>query len=177
MILKILVVAACAVIALLAFAATRPNTVAVERSAIVNAPPERVFALIDNFRNWPQWAPQDKEDATIRRTFSGARQGVGAVSDWRGTGSAGQGRMSIVMSVPSILVSVKVDFVKPFEAHNLNEFHLQPEGAATKVIWTMRGSNIYAMKVMGLFVNMDRLMGKHFETGLQDLKAAAERSQ
>lgn len=81
--------------------------------------------------------------------------------------------MTIMESTPPGKVVVKVDFVKPFTAHNVNEFTLEP-GPSTRVIWTMRGSNLYFMKLMGIFVNMDRMMGKHFETGLQNLKAAAE---
>jgi hypothetical protein len=68
-----------------------------------------------------------------------------------------------------------VDFVKPFEAHNLNQFTLEPDGTSTKVTWTMQGTNVYMTKVMSVFVNVDRLMGKHFETGLSDLKAIAEK--
>ena len=47
-------------------------------------------------------------------------------------------------------------------------------GPATKVTWTMQGSNLYVMKLMSIFVNMDRVMGKHFEIGLSNLKKAAE---
>jgi hypothetical protein len=62
--------------------------------------------------------------------------------------------MSIIESTPSTRVVVKVDFVKPFVAHNVNEFILEPMvegGPATKVTWTMRGSNLFVMKVMGNF--------------------------
>ena len=85
--------------------------------------------------------------------------------------------MSIIESTPPTRVEVKVDFVKPFAAHNLNEFILEPISElapATKVTWTMQGSNLYVMKVMSIFVNMDRVMGKHFQSGLNHLKKAAE---
>jgi hypothetical protein len=85
--------------------------------------------------------------------------------------------MSIIESTPAQRVVVKVDFVKPFAAHNLNEFILDPTfepRPATTVTWTMQSSNLYVMKLMSIFVNMDRVMGKHFETGLSNLKKAAE---
>jgi hypothetical protein len=85
--------------------------------------------------------------------------------------------MSIIESTPPTRVVVKVDFVKPFAAHNLNELILGPmsgPGPSTRVTWTMQGSNLYVMRVMSIFVNMDRVMGKHFETGLNHLKQAAE---
>jgi len=66
--------------------------------------------------------------------------------------------------------------VKPFEAHNLNRFALEPAGTSTKVTWTMEGTNVYVTKVMSVFVNMDRVMGRHFEAGLDNLRTIAEKS-
>jgi uncharacterized protein YndB with AHSA1/START domain len=175
MILKIVIVIAMLVAAVLLFAATQPNTFRVQRSISIQASPEKVFALIDNFHNWPQWAPQDKENSSMKRTFSGAENGVGAVSDWTSRGSAGKGQMSIVESVPEKRIAVQVDFTKPFEAHNRNEFTLDAQGASTTVTWSMQGTNIYVMKLMSLFVNMDKVAGKHFEDGLANLKAVVER--
>ena len=111
----------------------------------------------------------------MKRTFSGPKNGAGAVSDWDSSGSAGKGRMTMTESVPSRKISVQVDFVKPFEAHNVNVFTLEPDGAATKVTWSMHGTNLYMMKVMSIFVSMDRVAGKHFEDGLDNLKAIAEK--
>jgi uncharacterized protein YndB with AHSA1/START domain len=161
--------------AVLAFAATKSKTFHVQRSITIKSPPEKVFALINDFHNWSGWAPQDKEDPTMRRTYSGTASGKGSVSEWNSTGNAGKGRMAIIESVPSKMISIKVDFVKPFQAHNLNEFTLEPDGALTKITWTMRGSNLYVMKIMSIFVNMDSVVGKHFESGLNNLKTVAER--
>ncbi|MFZ0478668.1 MAG: SRPBCC family protein [Terriglobales bacterium] len=175
MILRIFVIVVVLIAALLAFAATKPNTFSIQRSRSIQAPPEKIFALINDFHNWSQWAPQDKEDSTMKRAFSGAKNGAGAVSDWESSGSAGKGRMTITESVPSKKVSVKVDFVRPFEAHNVNEFTLESGGTSTIVTWSMHGTNLYMMKLMSIFVNMDRMAGKHFEDGLDNLKAIAEK--
>jgi len=175
MAMKIVGILVVLAVILLVMAATRPSTVQVQRSALIGAPPERVFALINDFHEWPRWAPQDREDPAMRRTYSGADRGAGAVSDWQGKGSSGRGQMTISESVPVTRIVVKTDFTKPFEAHNVNEFVLERSADSTKVTWTMRGTNLYAMKLMGLFVNMDRLMGKHFESGLENLKQVAER--
>jgi Polyketide cyclase / dehydrase and lipid transport len=176
-ILRIVLIIAVMIAAVLIFAATKPDAVHVSRSVTINAPADKIFSLIDDFHNWPRWAPQDKEDPTIKRSYSGAASGDGAISNWDSTGNAGKGQMIIMESAPPLKgvgkVVVKVDFVKPFTVHNVNEFTLEP-GLSTTVTWTMRGSNLYFMKLMGIFVNMDRMMGKHFETGLQNLKAAAE---
>jgi len=163
------------VAAILIWAASKPNTFRIERSVVIQAAPEKIFPLINDFRNWSEWAPQDREDRSIMRTFSGPPSGVGAVSDWTSSGKAGSGRMSITESVPPTKIEIAVDFVKPFAAHNVNTFTLEPEGDATKVTWRMQGANLYFMKVMSTFSSMDRMMGGHFERGLRDLKAAAER--
>lgn len=174
-ILRIIVIVVVLIAAVLAFAATKRNTFHVQRSIKINAPQEKVFALINDFHHWSNWAPQDKEDPDMSRTYSGTPSGMGAVSEWRSSGSAGKGRMSIIESIPPHAVSVQVDFVKPFAAHNINEFTLNPEGSSTNVTWAMHGTNLYVMKLMSIFVNMDRVMGKHFEDGLDNLKTVAER--
>jgi len=161
--------------AVLIIAATKPDTLRIERSIEIQAPPEKIFALIDDFHKWSQWAPQDREDPSIRRTFSGPVGGVGAESEWTSKGRAGAGRMSIVESVPCDRTVIDVHFIKPFVAHNVNTFTLQPDGSSTKVTWTMQGTNVYMLKLMSILVDMDRMMGEHFESGLRDLKAAAEK--
>jgi carbon monoxide dehydrogenase subunit G len=168
------IVLAVVVAAILITAATRPDSFRIQRSIVVNATPQALFALIDDFHNWHQWAPQDRQDATMKRTFSGSANGVGAVSDWQGSGETGSGRMTITESIAPNQATVVTDFKTPFRAHNTNHFVLSPSGSGTMVTWTMDGQNLYLMKVMGLFVNMDRMMGKHFEDGLRNLKSAAE---
>jgi uncharacterized protein YndB with AHSA1/START domain len=175
MLVKVLIFINILLAAILVFAATKPNTIRVQRSIEIGAPPAKIFALLKDFHEWPQWAPQDKDDPGMTRAYSGAASGIGAVSEWNGKGSTGNGRMEIVDSVPDHRVAIKTDFVKPFAAHNLNEFTLQPAGAATRVTWTMQGTNLYVMRVMSVFINMDHLAGKHFEAGLANLKTAAEK--
>jgi len=175
MIFRIVLVVAVLVAAVLIYAATKPDTFSIERTQTLDATPEKIFPLINDFHNWPRWAPQDHEDSTLRRAFNGAENGVGAVSEWTGSGNSGSGRMLITDSVSNQKVTIQVDFTKPFQAHNVNEFTLTPSGNATRVTWKMQGTNVYIMKVMSIFVNMDRMMGKHFESGLDNLKAAAEK--
>jgi uncharacterized protein YndB with AHSA1/START domain len=165
-----------AITGIVIFADTKPNVIEVTRSITIHAPAEKIFPLIDDFHHWPGWAPQDKEDPTMKRVYSGAESGAGAISDWQGTGNAGRGRMTIVESAAPNKVLVKVDFVRPFVAHNVNEFILEPSepGTSTKVTWTMRGRNMFFMKLIDVFVNMDRMLGKHFEAGLQNLKIVSE---
>jgi uncharacterized protein YndB with AHSA1/START domain len=171
--LKVALAILVLIAAVLAIAAFRPNTFSIRRSRSIEAPPEKIFALINDFHNWNQWAPQDREDSTMKRTFSGPESGLGAISEWKSSGSAGAGRMMITGSTMPHKITVTVDFVKPFEAHNVNEFTLEPSGTSTTVTWSMHGTNLFIMKLMSVVVSTDRMVGKHFETGLDNLKVAA----
>lgn len=175
MVVKIILIVLFVIAAVCVFAACKPDTIRIQRAITINAPPEKVFRFIDDFHNWGYWAPQDREDSTLQRTYSGPASGAGSKSVWQGSGSAGSGSMEIVDASPNRTVAIKVDFLRPFEAHNTNEFSLQQDGASTVVTWKMQGTNPYIAKVMSVFANMDRVMGAHFEAGLRNLKAAAEK--
>jgi carbon monoxide dehydrogenase subunit G len=174
MILKVLAVLVLLIVAILIFAATKPDIFHIQRSIQVQGPPEKIFPLINDFHNWPQWEPQDS-DPVIKRTFDGAESGVGAMSDWSGAGRTGAGHMAITESAAPQSVTVDVEWKRPFAAHNINRFTLEPDGSATKVTWSMQGPNHYMMKLMSVFTNMDRMMGAHFDDGLAKMKAAAEK--
>jgi uncharacterized protein YndB with AHSA1/START domain len=162
------------VIVVLAFAASRPDSFRVERQIVVNAPAERLFALIEDFHQWGLWSPWEKLDPQLKRTHSGPPKGVGATYAWEGNPNVGSGRMEILEAVPHSRILIKLDFLKPFEAHNRAEFTLTPEGEGTRVLWAMTGAQPFPMKVMGLFMSMDSMVGKDFEKGLAAMKGAAE---
>ena len=173
----IAIVLALIIAAVLILATTKPNTFCVERAATVNAPAERAFPLISDFRQWLNWSPWDGRDPTMKRSYSGAERGKGAVYAWEGNKNVGSGRMEIVEASSPSKIVIKLDFFKPFEAHNTAEFTMLPQGGATSVIWVMHGPAPFMSKVMQVFMNMDRMIGKDFETGLGSLKAAAESAQ
>ena len=161
--------------AVLIFAATKPDTFRVQRVASIKAPPEKIFALINDFNSWGAWSPWEKKDPTMKRTLGATTSGKGAVYAWEGNSEVGQGRMEITESSPPSRVAIQLDFVKPFETHNVVDFTLQPKGDATNVTWTMDGPSPYVSKLMGVFFSMDKMIGKDFEAGLANLKAAAEK--
>jgi uncharacterized protein YndB with AHSA1/START domain len=161
--------------ALLAFAATKPDTFRVQRSTNIKAPPEKIFALINDLHSWDAWSPWERLDPAMQRTHSGAASGKGAVYEWAGSGEVGAGRMEIIEASPPSAVKIKLDFLKPFEAHNFAEFTLEPKGDVTDVTWAMYGPHTYVAKLMSVFFSMDSMVGKSFETGLANLKAATEK--
>ena len=174
--LKIIaIVVVVLIMAVLGLAATKPDTFRVERTATILAPPDKVFALINDFRQWGLWSPWEKLDPSMKRTFSGPASGKGAIYAWEGSGKVGAGRMEITEPTPPTKVVIKLDFIKPFEGHNIAEFTLTPQGAATQVNWAMHGPTPFVSKVVQVFASMDSLICKDFEAGLANLKAAAEK--
>lgn len=168
-----LVVVAAAVILL--FALTKPDSFHVERMASIKAPPEKIFPLINDFNNWPKWSPWEKRDAAMKKTLSGAANGVGAVYDWDGNSDVGAGRMEISESTPSQKIVIKLDFKRPMAASNVATFTLTPNGDATDVTWAMDGPSPYVAKVMDVFFGFDKMIGSDFQQGLDAMKAEAEK--
>ena len=174
--LKIILIVIVVLIAgVLGFAATKPDTFSVQRSTSIKAPPEKIFAVINDFHRWPDWSPWERLDPAMKRTQSGAASGKGAIYEWDGNSKAGAGRMEIIESTPASKLGIQLDFIKPFEGHNIAEFSLTPEADATRVSWVMHGPTPFVSKVMQVFVSMDTLIGKDFEEGLANLKALTEK--
>jgi hypothetical protein len=173
---KTSIVVAVLLVSILAYAATKPDTFHVQRSASINSPPEKIFPLIDSFHSQASWSPWEKMDPAMKKTLSGASNGRGAVYEWDGNSQVGTGRIEITESSPSSMVRMKLDMSKPFDAHNIVEFTLAPNGGSTNVTWAMHGHRPYVAKVMSLFMDCDKMVGKQFEEGLANLKAIAEKA-
>jgi uncharacterized protein YndB with AHSA1/START domain len=171
----IAIVLAIAIAIVLILAATKPDRFSVQRAATIKAPPEKLFALINDFHQWGNWSPWENRDPAMKRSFSGPESGRGAVYAWEGNKNVGSGRMEILdASAPSKIV-IKLDFLKPFEAHNTAEFTMLPQGDATVLTWLMHGPAIFMTKVMHVFINIDSMVGKDFETGLSNLRKLTEK--
>ena len=147
----------------------------VSRAIDIAAPPERIHALVNDFRAWRSWSPWEGLDPSMDRAYTGADSGVGAVYAWKGNRQAGEGRMEIVESEP-LHVGVDLLFAAPMRAHNRVDFALTPAagGSATRVEWAMTGPQNVVMRLMSAFWKMDKMVGPDLEKGLSTLKATAE---
>ncbi len=148
----------------------------VERTAVIDASPARVYEHVADFHKWTSWSPWEEVDPNLQRTYSGASAGKGAVYAWSGNRKAGQGRMEIVEATEPSLVRIDLVFEKPWKARNDTVFAITPESNGSRVTWTMTGKKTFMTKVMGLVTSMDKLIGKDFDKGLARLKATAESS-
>ena len=152
------------------------DTFSVERSVTIDAPPVRVYDQIANFHNWTNWSPWEDTDPELRRTYSGAEWGTGAVYGWSGNRKAGQGRMEITDATEPEGVQIDLVFEKPWKARSDTWFTIAPEGSGSRVTWSMTGKNTLMTKVMGIFKSMDKFLGPDFERGLARLKTTTEKS-
>jgi len=176
MITFITLLIALAVIIVLGLAASKPDSFTVERSIRVNAPATSVFPRLNDFREWDNWSPWAKKDPDMQHSISGSETGVGSIYEWSGNREVGQGRMEITESTPASHLRIKLDFLKPFEAHNIAEFELEQHQQESEVRWTLSGPNSFMAKIISVFASMDKMVGKDFEQGLSNLKTLVEKT-
>jgi uncharacterized protein YndB with AHSA1/START domain len=169
------VVLALAIAAVLILAARKPDTFRVQRATTVKAPPDKIFPLINDFHQWGAWSPYETRDPVMKRSYSGAERGKGAVYGWEGNKNVGSGRMEILDTQAPSKIVIKLDFFAPFEGHNTAEFTMLPQGDGTNVTWSMHGPSPFIGRIMHVFINMDRMVGKDFEAGLANLKRLTEK--
>ena len=160
--------------AILIYASTKPDHVRFERSILIDAAPEEIYPLIENFHAWPAWSPYENRDRDMQRTYSGAEKGEGAAYAWSGDGSIGSGHMEIVETDEPSKIVIALVFTAPMKAENQAIFTLEPEGAATRVTWAMEGEANLISRTAGLFIDMDKMVGTDFEAGLEKLKSVVE---
>ena len=151
-----------------------PENFVVEREQRIHASPAALQERIVDFRRWRAWSPWEDVDPALRRSYSGATSGVGAVYEWEGNRKAGKGRMEITSVEPDRSVAVDLQFLKPFKARNVTTFTTESQGDDTLVRWSMTGPRTFMTRVMGIFSSMDKMIGPDFEKGLDRLKADAE---
>jgi len=175
MLLYVLLGVAAFVALFVLVAALQPAAFHIERSAVIQAPPEKPFSHVNDFRAWEAWSPWEGKDPAMKRDYTGAASGVGAKYAWFGNKDVGEGRMTIESADAPRRLGIKLEFIKPFAATNQATFTFAPEGGGTKVTWGMDGNRNLMMKAFGLFVNMDKLVGPDFERGLANLRGLSEK--
>lgn len=170
MVKKILLGLLAVVVVFLIVVAMQPNEYRIERSATLAAPPAEVFEQVNDLHKWEAWSPWAKLDPNAKNSFEGPESGEGAIFKWAGNDEVGEGKMTIVESRPNELVKIQLDFIKPFESTGNSEFTFKPEGENTEVTWAMYGKHSFMEKGICMFMNMDKMLGGNFETGLANMK-------
>jgi hypothetical protein len=164
-----------AVIALICILASfQSDEMDITRSAISTAPPEAVFKVVNDFRQWDAWSPWSRLDPQMKKSLEGPPEGVGAVYHWSGNSTVGEGTTRLIESNPNEKVGMKLEFVRPFAGEANVQLTFAPEGTGSKITWAMQSKKPFMGKVMGLFMDCEKVCGNQFLQGLANLKKVAE---
>ncbi len=162
------------VVALFAlFIARKPNSFSYESAVVIAAPPEAIFPHVNNQHKWIEWSPYAKMDPDAKVTFTGPDAGVGAQYSWIGN-KTGEGTSTITQSRPYDFIQFRLDFRKPMKATNTVEFTFIPQGTSTNVTWKMHGPNNFVGKILGIFINCEKMCTDQFSQGLESLRGIVE---
>lgn len=173
MLIRFLFVVAGVIVTLGLTIATRPSAFRIQRSVTVDAPSAVIFANLVDLHRWSAWSPYDKLDPGVQKTYLGPASGPGSSYHYVGR-KLGEGRMTVTGIRPNELVAIRAEFIKPFRATNHVEFSLKPAANGVTVTWAMTGENNFVFKAFGLVANVDRMVGREFESGLRELKRVSE---
>ncbi len=152
-----------------------PASYRVTRETVIDAPPEQVYPLVANYKNWPDWSPWAELDPNCEYSYNGPESGVGAVCKWTGNDSVGEGSMTTTEAKANEQMKFTLAFVRPFEDVSQSEFQFTNLDGKTRVTWTMSGEKNYLAKAIDLFIGMEAMIGKDFDKGLAKLKSEVEK--
>ena len=175
MLTTLLILLALAITALLIYASSRPNDMTVSRTQLIQASAEQLHAIINTPREFERWSPYAAKDPQMTNTYSGPASGVGARNDFVGNSQVGSGSVEIIRSSAPSEVAMRLTMLKPFAAQNEVIYSITPEGSSTRVTWAMHAKQPSLGKLIGVFINMDKMIGKDFADGLARLKVLAEK--
>lgn len=174
MLVSILIAVALAVAAFLVAAALQPADFRVTRTTTIDAPAAAIFPRVNCLRSWEEWSPYDKRDPAMKRTYEGPESGVGSKYTWNGNNQVGEGISTIIESRPNDLIRIDLEFIRPFAGKSIADFTFVPDGNGTAVTWGISGKHSFIARAMCLVMNMDKMIGGDFETGLASLKRTVE---
>lgn len=174
----LLVVILVGVAAISIIGASMSGEMHVERQTVVNAPAEKIFPLIANMHNWTLWSPWHKLDPNMKIEYFGPETGVGAGYQWSGNKKVGKGKLTVVAYDQDKRLDTQMDFME--NGTGKASFILQPEGAGTKLTWTMDSDmkqGGFPFSIIGPFFKgmAEKAVGEDYEKGLMGIKAQAEK--
>lgn len=162
------------ILLILGYASTKEGKFSYERSGVINAPAEKIFPYISNLKMGDLWSPYEKIDLNMKKTFTGNDGTVGSTMEFAGNNEVGSGKLEILKIVPNDLVEIKLTMTKPFNAENLIQYKLVPEGTGTKFIWSMSGDGGFMGKLINLFIDCEKMVTAQFSQGIENLKKVVE---
>ena len=152
-----------------------PASYRAERSTEIKRSAEDIFQYVRSLKKQDDWSPWGKRDPDMKKEFEGTDGEVGAISRWEGNKEVGSGEQEITRIIPGQRIESELRFLKPWKSTSQVFIDVEPVGAEhSKVTWGFEGKSGFPMRIMLLFMNMDKMIGKDFEEGLADLKQILE---
>lgn len=163
------------VLLLMVFYWLAPSHYDVSRSIEISRPSGYVFEYLRFLKNQDQWSPWGKKDPQMKKKFTGTDGEVGAVSRWEGNKEVGTGEQEITRIEVGRRIETELRFLKPWKSTSNAYMEVAPiSERRTMVRWGFSGKNGFPMRILMLFMSMDKMIGKDFEAGLSDLKTLLE---
>lgn len=148
-----------------------------EREVVINKPKAEVFNYVKYLKNQNDFSKWASIDPAMKKEFHGTDGTAGFVSAWESENSkVGKGEQTITGLKEGERIDYSIHFIKPMEsnatAYMITEAVSENQ---TKVKWGFDSKMPYPFNIMRLFVDMDKMIGDDFNTGLQNLKARLEK--
>lgn len=160
------------VIIVLVLGLIAPTHTHVERSVEIDAPIDFVRGQVNNFEAMEKWSPWRDRDPNQETTITNDGA-VGALYHWAGNDDVGEGEQEITLLEENKVVT-HLHFIKPFEAEADATISLEDQEGKTKVTWAYDAESPFPMNALGLFIDMDKMLGPDFQMGMDKLKALTE---
>ncbi|MFD1817716.1 Polyketide cyclase / dehydrase and lipid transport [Pseudarcicella hirudinis] len=174
---KILILLAVFIVLLLVLGLFTRKSYSVEREITINKPKQEVFDFVKFIKNQNTFNKWVLLDPKMRKDYRGTDGTVGFVYAWDSDNKdVGKGEQQITKIVEGERIDFEIRFEKPFAstapAYMITESISQNQ---TKVKWGFSGTMAYPMNIMLLFVNIEDMLGKDLDTGLQNLKGILDK--
>ena len=165
------------VVVLLFVTAFSEKNYSVERTVTLNSPKQVVYDYAKYLKNQNEYSVWSKIDPNMQVEYRGTDGTVGFVSAWDShVKEAGKGEQEIIKIDEGKRIDYEIRFIEPMKSTNNAYLSFESVGDnATKVTWAFFGRMKYPINSMLLFMDMDKMLGKDLEGGLQNLKTIVEK--
>ena len=144
------------------------------RSGLISAPASVIFPYLSQFHLGSEWSPYERRDPNMKRVFKGAEGAVGSIMEFDGNSEVGAGSLEVTALTPDQRVELRLIMTRPVPADNKITYSLTPEGNQTRFSWEMSGDGGFFGKLMGVFIDCEKMVAGDFESGIQKLKELSE---
>lgn len=160
----------------LLIAAFRSNESTITRSITINKPAADIYNFIKLLKNSAQYNKWVMADPNMKRDYRGTDGMVGFVYAWDSQNKqVGKGEQEIIKLDEGKRVDYEIRFEKPMPGIAKAHISLTGSGNQTHVTWQFNSRLNLMMKVMHMFINFDKLLGKDLHESLQNLKNILEK--